>query len=125
MKQNNERINKRILSTYILLIVFHFLHFIEELVGGAYFIETMYGGAINFLIISLILFMIPIFLLYFVIKGKKIAYIISYGYALFMIVDGIYHIINKVEGVYTSVVLVIAGVFLVYSLGINKNDDTK
>lgn len=108
--------NKNILLVYASLIVFHLLHVLEELYGQAYFINTFYGGTINFLAIMLILLIMPIILLYFVHKKNKIAYFLSYGYAIIVIIDGIDHIITKVAGVYTSIGLIIGGILLIYNL---------
>ncbi|MEK6910577.1 MAG: hypothetical protein AABW82_02280 [Nanoarchaeota archaeon] len=108
--------NKKILLVYASLIVFQLLHVLEELYGQAYFINTVYGGTINFLAIMLILLIIPIILLYLTYKKKKIAYFLSYGYAVIIIMDGIDHLITQVAGVYTSVGFIIGGIFLIYNL---------
>jgi len=115
---------------YITLLIFHALHVIEEALGGAPFINTIFNGLINFLIIGILLFLIPLSLLYFILKGNKIAYNLSYIYAIIMVIDGSGHLIaflsNKdylftsIAGAYTGIGLVIFGILLFYSLKKSK-----
>lgn len=113
------KINK-VLITYILLIVFHVVHIFEEIAGKVTFIESFYKSLSIFLIVNAMLLLIPITLVYFTIKQKTWAYRISYGYAIVMIVDGIYHLINNVAGKYTGVGLLTFGVLLMYTLHIRQ-----
>lgn len=115
---------------YIILLIFHVLHVIEEIIGGSPFINILFNGLINFLIIGIILFLIPLSLLYFVLKGNKIAYNLSYIYAIIMVIDGSGHIISfllnknylfsSIAGTYSSIGLIIFGILLFYSLKKSK-----
>ena len=115
---------------YITLLIFHALHVIEEALGGAPFINTIFNGLINFLIIGILLFLIPLSLLYFILKGNKIAYNLSYIYAIIMVIDGSGHLISflsnkdylftSIAGAYTGTGLVIFGILLFYSLKKSK-----
>ena len=121
---------QNIIVFYITLLIFHVLHVIEEVVGGSPFINTLFNGLTNFLIIGIILFLIPLTLLYFISKGNKIAYNLSYIYAIIMVIDGSGHIISflsnkdylfsSIAGTYSSIGLVIFGILLFYSLKKSK-----
>src|SRR3989344_824004 len=65
---------------YFLLLLVHGLHLIEEVFGNAYFIEAVYGGIQNFLIVNIILLIIPAVLFYFVSKRQKIAVYLAFAY---------------------------------------------
>lgn len=111
---------KKLIIAYALLIFLQLLHALEEILGKAYFIDTIYNGTINFLIISLFLLLIPIVLLYFINKQNKIAYILSYIYAVIMIIDGFDHIIRTYAGQYTGFGLIIIGGLLIFALKNSK-----
>jgi len=113
------KINSLTIS-YILLIIAHFLHILEEVIGKASFIETIYNGTANFIIIMLLLLVIPVTLCYFINKRNKIAYILSYVYGIIMVLDGFSHIIGNYPGKYTGVALIILGGFLIFTLKRNK-----
>ncbi|HLC53928.1 MAG TPA: hypothetical protein VJK03_05280 [Candidatus Nanoarchaeia archaeon] len=113
------KINSLTIS-YILLIIAHFLHILEEVIGKASFIETIYNGTANFIIIMLLLLVIPVTLCYFINKRNKIAYILSYVYGIIMVLDGFSHIIVNYPGKYTGVALIILGGFLIFTLKRNK-----
>lgn len=117
---------RNLILFYITLLIFHVLHIMEEVLGGAPFINTVFNGLTNFLIIGIILFLIPLALLYFVLKGNKIAYNLSYIYAVIMVIDGSGHLISflskkdylfsSIAGTYSSIGLIIFGILLFYSL---------
>ena len=109
-------IKRKEVLIFVLLLITHFIHIIEEVLGNAYFIESFYKSLANFLIINVSLWIIPIILLFYVIKKKKIAYYFSFIYGLIMIFDGLDHIIRKYDGVYSGFALVILGLLLVYYL---------
>ena len=106
--------NKQLIIVYILLIAVQLLHAFEEFIGKAYFINTIYKGTTNFFIIQIIFFFIPIILLSFSIKGSKKAKTLSYLYAWIIVIDGLWHLITHIPGVYTSVGLVVLGLLLIY-----------
>lgn len=121
---------RKFILLYGILLIFHALHIIEEALGGALFIDTIYGGLSNFLIISSLIFLIPLSLFYFVLKGNKIAYKLSYIYPVIMVFDGSWHIISLIlneeylftssVGAYTGIGLVFFGILFFYSLWKNK-----
>jgi len=117
---------KKFIIFYVLLLVSHFIHIIEEALGRAPFIEAIYGGLVNFLIIGAVLFVVPLVLLYLTINKNKIAYNLSFIYAGIMTIDGIAHLtsfsLNKdylltsIAGAYSGIGLVLFGVLLFYYL---------
>ena len=109
-------IKRRAVLVFALLLLAHLIHVFEEAFGKAYFIEGLYNGLSNFLIINFSLLLIPIILLYFVFLKKKIAYYFSIIYAGIMIVDGLDHVIRWYAGFYSGFALIVLGVFLVYYL---------
>ena len=111
---------KKVLKFYILLIIFHFLHIIEEIIGGASFIDNFYGGVGNFIIVMGILFIIPVLLLYFTLRKNRLTYYLSYVYAVIMIIDGLEHMIGFTAGAYTGIGLIILGALLSFSLWRNR-----
>lgn len=98
---------------YLLLIVLQAIHVLEELVGNATFIDSVYGGKVNFLFIMSLLLLIPIFLTYaFAVKNKKWAFYLLYVYGAVMVIDGISHIIQKEAGVYSGIGFIIVGILI-------------
>ncbi len=84
----------KLVSTYVLLLLLHTLHILEEIIGSARFIHTIYGGLSNFLFVNIVLLMIPLMLFYFVIKQNKISLCLAMLYSLIMLIDGLDHIIT-------------------------------
>ena len=115
MKSTNIIKRKEVLI-FILLLITHLFHIIEEVLGNAYFIESLYKGLTNFLVINMILWIIPIILFFYIIKKKKIAYYFSIIYGLMMIFDGLDHIVRNYSGFYTGILLIIFGYYLIYYL---------
>ncbi|MEK6933741.1 MAG: hypothetical protein AABW75_02575 [Nanoarchaeota archaeon] len=109
-------ITRKEVLIFVLLLITHLIHIIEEVLGNAYFIDSLYKNLTNFLIINIILLAIPIVLLFYVIRRKRIAYHFSIIYGLIMIFDGLDHVIRKYAGVYSGFALVILGLLLVYYL---------
>lgn len=85
---------KRAILLYVLLLVVHAFHVLEEVVGRAYFIDSFYGGLHNFLIVMIVLLIIPLFLLYWIIKKNKIAMYLAFFYPVVMMIDGLDHIVE-------------------------------
>ena len=79
---------------YFLLLLVHGLHLIEEVFGNAYFIEAVYGGIQNFLIVNIILLIIPAVLFYFVSKRQKIAVYLAFAYPAILVIDSLDHIVE-------------------------------
>lgn len=116
-------IKRKVVLFFVLLIIMHILHILEEILGKAHFIEEIFNGTINFLMINILLISIPIFLLYTVIIKKKLAYYLTFVYAFLMIIDGMDHIIRNYTGFYTSILFIIlAPILLFYLLKESKNE---
>ena len=115
----------KIFIYYILLLLFHILHVVEEIFGNAYFIESFYGGLRNFLLIMILLWAIPAILFYFLLKRNKAAIYLSLVYSIIMIIDGMDHIIeffiigkyfNGAAGLFTGIIFLPLGILLIVSL---------
>lgn len=115
----------KIFIYYILLLLFHALHVVEEILGKAYFIESFYGGLRNFLIIMILLWLIPAILFYFLLKRNKTAVYLSLIYPIIIIIDGLDHVIeffiigkyfNGAAGLFTGIIFLPLGILLIISL---------
>ena len=107
--------------TYLFLIALLFLHTTEEIIGKAPFITTFYNGLNNYLIAHFFFLLIPIILFLYTLDNKKWFYNLNYIYAAVMIMDGLYHVIERlVAGLYTGIGLIIFGLLLIYYLWRNK-----
>lgn len=117
---------------YVLLLIIHGLHLIEEVFGSASFVEFVYGGIKNFLIINISLLIIPAILFYFVLKREKIALYLAFAYSLIMIIDGLDHIIEfflqgayfgGAAGFFTGLLFLPVSIFLIIEIKqvIHKN----
>ena len=110
---------------YVLLLLFHMLHVVEEIFGKAYFIESFYGGLRNFLLIMALLWIVPAILLYFLLKRNKAAIYLSFIYPIILVIDGLDHIIeffiiekyfNGAAGLFTGIAFLPLGLLLIISL---------
>ena len=116
---------KKSIILFAILLFLQIAHNLEEIFGNAWFIESMYGGLRNFVLIMIILFIIPLIIFYFVVNNKKAAYPLALIYACIMILDGLIHIIetfifkkyfNGSAGLFTGIFFIIIGTMLVYPL---------
>ena len=116
---------KKSIILFAILLFLQIAHNLEEIFGNAWFIEDVYSGLRNFVLVMIILFIIPLFLFYFVVKNRKIAYPLSLIYGSIMILDGLTHIIetfifkkyfNGSAGLFTGIFFIIIGTMLVYPL---------
>ena len=105
---------------YILLLVVHAAHIIEEILGNVYFIESFYRGLNNFLIANIALLLVPIILLYFIVCKNKIAIYLSVLYPIIILIDGIDHVIefylNSVAGIFTGIIFIPISVLLFFEI---------
>jgi len=108
--------DRNLIIFYTSLIIIHFLHIIEELIGNVSFIYTFYKGVEMFLVVNIALLIISIIIFYFTMKNKKWAYYLSYVYSAIMIIDGFSHILNYHVGSYTGILLILLGITLIFSL---------
>ena len=117
--------NRKIILLFTILLFLHILHILEEILGRAWFIDIIYGGLKNFIILMVILFIIPLVFFYLALKKKKFSYYAIYIYAGIMIIDGLIHIVefiiyrkyfNGSAGLFTGIGFVIVGIPLIYNL---------
>ena len=109
------------LKYYILLLVVHGVHIIEEILGNAYFIDSFYNGLSNFLIVNIILLSVPAILLYFVVHKNKIAIYLSILYPIIMLIDGTDHVIefylnSSVAGIFTGIIFIPICILLFFEM---------
>lgn len=112
----------KIIYYYLLILIVHALHILEEISGNAYFIESFYGGLSIFSLVMLILFLIPVIIFYFLIKNKKFSYYLAIAYSVIIILDGFSHIIEPLvmdkslvfAGTYTGIIFIPLGILLIY-----------
>mgnify|MGYP001590909522 CR=1 FL=1 len=114
---------KKSILLFATLLFLQVMHILEEIFGNAWFIEDMYGGLRNFVLVMVMGFIISLFIFYFVVKNKKLAYPLSLVYASIVILDGLIHIIetlvlkkyfNGSAGLFTGIFFVIVGPMLIY-----------
>jgi hypothetical protein len=113
-----------IIKLFLLMLVGHVAHILEEVWGRFWLIQTVYGLG-WFLIGNWLLFCIPAALLYGVLQRKRYAYILSIVYAGVMILNGLGHNIATVmtgryfdgfAGGYTGIGLVFVGLPMIHFL---------
>ena len=124
-KNKLKNTKRKVIILYIPILFIHLIHIIEEILGKAYFIESIYKGVGIFLTINLVLLIVSIGLFYFVIIRKPIAYYLSLLYVFIMILDGLDHIINNYPGLYTGIGFVIIGIPLIYHLNKEGKENRK
>ncbi|MBI5065727.1 HXXEE domain-containing protein [Candidatus Woesearchaeota archaeon] len=110
---------------YFLLLFVHAIHLVEEVLGNAYFVESVYSGLRNFLIINVALLIIPAVLFYFVSKRQKIALYLAFAYPSIMILDGLDHVVEfflrnayfgGAAGLFTGLLFLPLSILLILSL---------
>ena len=81
---------KRIVTSYLLLLFFHVAHVFEEVWGHFWIMDRM-GSEGWYLIINWLLFGLPLVLFYLILTGRRIGYILGILYAVFMVLNGLGH----------------------------------
>jgi hypothetical protein len=122
--------NKKIIFFYLLLLLFHVAHVMEEAWGRFWLMNEIFGLG-WFLVINWFLFSIPVFIFYFLLQNKKPAVYLALIYAVIMVINGLGHNIMTLAtgkyfggyaGGFTGIFLILTGVPLAYMLwGIRKN----
>lgn len=116
---------KKSIILFAILLFLQIAHILEEIFGNAWFIESMYGGLRNFVLIMIISFIIPLIIFYFVVNNKKVAYPLTLIYVSIVLLDGLIHIIetfifkkyfNGSAGLFTGIFFIIIGIMLIYHL---------
>ena len=109
----------------LLLLLIHLAHIIEEIFGNAWFIEKIYGGINNFIIIMSILYLISFFFFYLFLNNVRFSFYLIFVYIVILILDGFDHIIEIIilkkyfdgaAGVFTGIVFIIIGFLSLYYL---------
>lgn len=103
------------------MLIFHIIHIFEEVLAGFHIIDEIFGIR-YFLILNLILFIIPLAMIFYLIRNKTFAAYFSLLYAGIMIINGLAHIIATVvtgryfggyAGGISGTGMVITGFFLI------------
>jgi hypothetical protein len=114
--------DKKLVMLYILLLVGHMAHVIEEILGDFIAIEKFKSPEF-FLAVNLLLFAIPVMLFCFFLQKKRWAYKLSIIYAGIMVLNGMAHItatlitgryFHGYAGCFTGIWLIVIGVILIY-----------
>ncbi len=114
----------KIIIIYLLLLMNHVAHVLEEIWGRLWLIDTVFGLG-WFLLGNWILFCVPAALFYFILNEQRWAYRLGMVYAGIMVLNGIGHNVATIltgryfggfAGCYTGIGLIILGGFLFYHL---------
>ncbi len=117
-------INSKVILFYLLMLVGHVAHFLEEIWGRFWPIDAFYGLG-WFLVANWVLFCIPVVVFYFVLFEKRWAFYLSMIYAGVMIVNGLGHNIAMMvtgwyfggfAGAYAGIALILIGPPMIYYL---------
>ena len=107
----------KIIILYLLLLMIHVAHILEEIWGRLWLIDSVFGSG-WFLLGNWLLFCIPAALFYFIINDKKWAFRLGMIYGGIMVVNGIGHNVATLltgryfggfAGGYTGIGLIILG----------------
>jgi hypothetical protein len=118
--------NNRVIPLYLVMLLGHMAHILEEIWGRFWLIRGVFGLG-WYLIGNWILLSIPVALFYFLLTGRRLAYVLSIVYVSIMIANGLGHNIATLvsgkyfdgyAGGYTGVGLVLVGLPLVHFLRI-------
>ena len=116
--------NSKIILFYLLMLVGHVAHILEETWGRLWLIDAFYGLG-WFLVANWALFCIPVVVFYFVLHEKRWAFYLSMIYAGIMILNGVGHNIATIvtgryfggfAGGYTGIGLLLIGPPMIYCL---------
>ncbi len=117
------RSKQQLLALYLLMLLAHQAHVVEE-TWGRFFLVEVYGLGL-YLALNWLLFCIPVGLLFFVLVDRPRAYTLSLIYAGFMALQGIGHnVVTIVTGRYfdgfagglTGIALLVLGSLLFRAL---------
>jgi hypothetical protein len=114
----------KIIIFYLLLLLLHVAHVFEEVWARFWIMDSIFGVG-WFLIINWLLLCIPVVLFYYVLKEKRLAYILSFFYASLMFLNGLGHNIATIvtgkyfggfAGGFTGIGFIIIAPALIYYL---------
>ena len=116
--------NSKVVLFYLVMLVGHVAHFLEEIWGRFWLIDAFFGLG-WFLVANWVLFCIPVGVFYFVLQNKRWAFYLSMIYAGFMTLNGVGHNIATIvtgryfggfAGGYTGIGLLLIGPPMIYYL---------
>jgi hypothetical protein len=116
--------NSKVILPYLLMLVGHVAHFLEEIWGRFWLIDAFFGLG-WFLVANWVLFCIPVVFFYFVLHEKRWAFYLGMIYASVMILNGIGHNVATIvtgkyfdgfAGGYTGIGLLLIGPPMVHYL---------
>jgi hypothetical protein len=116
--------NSKVILLYLLMLVGHVAHFLEEIWGRFWLIDAFLGLG-WFLVANWVLFCIPVIAFYFVLRDKRWAFYLGMIYAGIMILNGAGHNIATIvtgryfggfAGGYTGIGLLLIGPPMIYHL---------
>ena len=116
--------NSRVVLFYLLMLVGHVAHVLEEIWGRFWLIDTFYGLG-WFLVANWVFFCIPVVVFYFVLHEKRWAFRLGMIYAGIMTLNGVGHNIATIvtgryfggfAGGYTGIGLLFIGPPMMYYL---------
>ena len=116
--------NSKVILFYLLMLVGHVAHFLEEIWGRFWLIDAFFGLG-WFLVANWVLFRTPVIAFYFVLRDKRWAFYLSMIYAGIMILNGAGHNTAAIAtgryfggfaGGYTGIALLLIGPPMRYHL---------
>ena len=116
--------NGKVIPLFLLMLVAHVAHVLEEIWGRFWPIDAVYGLG-WFLAANWLLFCMPVVVFYFVLQGKRPAYVLGMVYAVIMILNGLDHNVAMLAsgryyggfaGGYTGIGLLLIGAPMLYYL---------
>jgi hypothetical protein len=117
-------IHSKVIIFYLLMLVGHVAHILEETWGRFWLVDAFYGLGC-FLVVNWVLFCIPIVIFYFVLHKKRWAFYLSMIYAGIMILNGVGHNVATIvtgkyfggfAGGYTGIALLLIGPPMIHYL---------
>lgn len=109
--------NSKVILFYLLMLVMHIAHVLEEIWGRFWLIDAFFGQG-WFLVANWVLFCIPVVVFYFVLRDKRWAFYLGIAYAGIMTLNGFGHNIATIvtgryfggfAGGYTGIGLLLIG----------------
>ena len=116
--------NSRVVLFYLLMLVGHVVHFLEE-IWGRFWLMNAFFGLGWFLIANWVLVCIPVVIFFFVLREKRWASYLGMLYAGIMTLNGVGHNIATIvtgryfdgfAGGYTGIGLLLIGPPMIYHL---------
>jgi hypothetical protein len=106
---------------YLLLVILHLFHSLEEQIWGANFIGRFYSSYQIYFSLEIIVLLVAIVIVYFIFKRKIWALKLGLVYSIIMVIDGIFHMVELITlgkyvgggaGSITGAILILLGIYL-------------